>query len=403
MKYMKQCYELLRDVLKDAFNVSSVYFTPPYTDIQKIDIGLRAAVWSNYSDGNAASLLLNSSNPYRILIIKSNLGFYNILITLSCDPKPDFITIGPFRNDELSANYFTKILKDAHIAPSTIQSMKHIYETLPYVQVDTVVNVSRRILERFIPEFREIETELVEYSHDNRPVEVNTDVIHQNFFAFSEQYQSMLSVFLRYINLGDSSGAKAALRELLQAFQIGQNTNMRNYKTFLMTLNNYCHMSLLNTDIHPSYVLKLAISISTRIESVMSPSKAEQIINDICRKYCLLVKNYANSNVSKLTKDAMAYIQSHIEEELSLSRLARLFQKNATVFSDIFHKETGQTLTSFIQHTRVQEAIRLFNTTDLSISEVAATVGYQDFSYFSKTFSKIVGMSPRAYKKKALT
>lgn len=400
---MNLCYQLLRDVLKDGFNISAVYFTPPYEDIRKIDIGLRAAVWSNYSDENSAALLLDSSNPYRILIIKSNLGFYNILITLGGDKKPDFITIGPFRNDELSANYFTKILKDAHITPAAIQSMKYIYEGLPYVQVDTIVNVSRRIMESFIPEFKDVETELVEYSNDSRPIEINTDEIHHNFYAFSEQYQNLLSAFLEHIHHGNSTESKKALKELLHAFHIGPNTNMRNYKAFLLTLNNYCHMSLLRTNIHPSHILKLALSIGTRIESIMSLSRVEQITNDICRKYCLLVKNYANPGYSRLTKDIIAYIQSHLEEELSLNRLATLFHKNASVLSDVFHKDTKQTLTSFIQETRIQEAVRLFNTTDMSVSDVATAVGYQDFSYFSKIFSKIVGMSPRTYKKKALT
>lgn len=400
---MKQCYELLRDVLRDAFNVSSVYFTPPYEDIRKIDIGLRAAVWSNYRDENSAALFLNNSNPHRILIIKSNLGFYNVLITLSCAPKPDFITIGPFRNDELSANYFTKILKDARITPSAIQSMKHVYEGLPYVQVDTIVNVSRRILENFISEFNDVETELVEYTNDNRPIEINTDEIYHNFFVFSEQYQTLLSIFLQYINQGDSTGSKKALKELLHTFHIGPNTNMRNYKSFLLTINDYCHMSLLHTDIHPSHILKLALSIGTRIESIMSLSKAEQITNDICRKYCLLVKNYANSGFSKLTKGVIAYIELHLDEELHLSEIASHFRKNASALSNLFHRETGETLTNFIQQTRIREALRLFNTTDMSVSEVATAIGYHDFSYFSKIFTKIVGMSPRTYKKKALT
>ena len=44
---MKQCYELLRNVLLDAFNVPTIYFTPPYDDISKIDQGIRAAVCWN--------------------------------------------------------------------------------------------------------------------------------------------------------------------------------------------------------------------------------------------------------------------------------------------------------------------------------------------------------------------
>ena len=157
-------------------------------------------------------------------------------------------------------------------------------------------------------------------------------------------------------------------------------------------------MALLHTDIHPLHVIKLAGSVRMKIENMTSLTKLAQTANEICHKYCLLVKNYANPDSSRLTKDVIAYIQLHLDEELSLRHLAAHFQKNASVLSNTFSKETGQTLTKFIHQTRIQEAIRLFNTTDLSVSEVAMSVGYLDFSYFSKVFSKNVGCSPREYK-----
>ena len=80
-----------------------------------------------------------------------------------------------------------------------------------------------------------------------------------------------------------------------------------------------------------------------------------------------------------------------------LNILAEHFGKNASVLSNTFSKETGQSLTRFIQQSRMTEAIKLFNTTDMSVSEVALMVGYQDFSYFSKLFSKYVGCSPKEY------
>ena len=121
-------------------------------------------------------------------------------------------------------------------------------------------------------------------------------------------------------------------------------------------------------------------------------------MNEICHKYCLLVKNYANQECSRLTKEVMEYIQLHLEEELSLSYLAEHFNKNASVLSNTFSKDKGISITAYIQQTRVQAAIKLFNTTKLTVSEVATLVGYQDFSYFSKVFSKHTGCSPRAYK-----
>ena len=396
---MKQCYELLRNVLLDAFNVPTIYFTPPYDDISKIDQGIRAAVWSNYNDDNTKIRFGDTSRQNRLLIIQSNLGFYNVMIFWADDLATDFISIGPFRIDELSPNYFARILKDAHITPNMIQQMKRLYENMPFVPLDALINVTRHILSSYIPEFQNVSPERIAYTDSERPIEFHTDVIEQNFLHFSEQYAEMLANFLKYLKIGESAQARNALFLFLHEAKLTTKRTMRNYKALLSALNNYCHLALLQTSIHPSYILRLAATISARIENTTSLSKLEQMPNDICHKYCLIVKNYANPEYSKLTKDVIAYIEINMEDEISLQQMAEHFGRNPSSLSTIFSRETGQTLTQFIQQTRINEALRLLNTTNMSVSEVSLAVGYQDFSYFSKLFSKHIGCSPRAYRK----
>lgn len=397
-KTLTDCLKLLKDVLLDAFKVSVIFLTPPYEDIAKIDMGMRAAVWTNYTDDNTKMHFLRNQQQSRILIVKSNLGFYNVLIIFEADTFPDFISIGPFRDEELSPNYFAQILKESHIAPVDAQSMRHIYESMPLVLVDAVVNVAKHIITVFFPQFKDIVPEMLQYSEQNRAVDVNRDLLDNYSIEYAEQYQESLFSFLGSIKCGDTDNSKRILQDLIKNTNIIGNKSMRDYKMLLLLLNDFCHMELLHTSVHPLHIIKLTTSLRTKIEDTTSSTKLEQIPNEICRKYCLLIKNYANPDSSRLTKDVISYIQLHMEEELSLSHLADHFHKNPSVLSNTFSKETGQTLTKFIQQTRVHEAVRLFNTTNLSVSEVAMIVGYPDFSYFSKVFSKIIGYSPREYK-----
>lgn len=399
---MKNCFELLKNVLLDAFNVSALYFTPPYENLSKIDQGIRAAVWTNYNDEDSKLRFSDGINKNHLVIVRSNLGFYNLMVFWKGDTSSDFISIGPFRNDELSPSYFAQILKDAQISPDSIRRMKYIYENMPLVQLDTIVNISKHILGSYISEFNELTPELIEYSDHERPVDVHTDIIEQNFAEFASRYAESLSVFLKYLKCGDNSRAKRALQLFLHETKLTTRRTMRNYKSLLLALNTYCHMALLETDIHPSHILRLASTMGIRIENATSLAKLEQMLNDICHKYCLLVKNYAHPEFSKLSKDIIAYVEVHLDETLSLNQLAEYFGRNPSSLSATFSRETGQTVTSFIQQARVNEALRLFNTTDMTVSEVAFAVGYQDFSYFSKIFSKQVGCSPRSYKTKRL-
>ena len=396
----KDCYSLLQQVLLDAFNVATLYHTPPYQDISKIDLGMRAAVWTHYNDDNTKIRFDSTSQSLRVLIIKSNLGFYNILITLSSETTPDFISIGPFRDEELSPSYFTQILKDAHIAPYDVQRMRYIYENMPLIQLDSVVNVSKHILGNFIPEFKNISPELMQYSEQKRAIEMNAAVLDERFIEHSSRYQQLLFQFLDYLKLGDNENAKKALHSFWQESNLISSKNMREYKLNLLMLNDYCHMALMQTSIHPFHILKQSNSVRAKTESMTSFAKLEQMPGEICHKYCILVKNYANPDYSKLTKDIIAYIQLHLEEKLSLNFLAGHFGRNPSVLSNSFSKETGQTLTKYIHQVRIKEALHLFNTTDMSVSEIALAVGYQDFSYFSKVFTQNIGMSPREYRQK---
>ena len=84
--------------------------------------------------------------------------------------------------------------------------------------------------------------------------------------------------------------------------------------------------------------------------------------------------------------------------ELSLSSISEVLDKNPSFLSNQFKKETGKTITKHIQEMRIEKAITLLTTTDLSIQEISESVGINDLSWFSKLFKKIVGVSPTQYR-----
>ena len=59
-------------------------------------------------------------------------------------------------------------------------------------------------------------------------------------------------------------------------------------------------------------------------------------------------------------------------------------------------------LFTFLQEFRIKKSLSYLADTDTSISEVAGLVGIPDSNYFSKVFSRVMGMSPRDYRKKKL-
>lgn len=101
------------------------------------------------------------------------------------------------------------------------------------------------------------------------------------------------------------------------------------------------------------------------------------------------------------TTDIIRYINEAYSEPLTLGLLADRYFVSPWHLSRIFKEATGFSLTDYISLTRVKEAQRLLRETDRSITEVAANVGFDNFSHFGKTFKKITGLTPRDYRKKA--
>jgi AraC-like DNA-binding protein len=96
--------------------------------------------------------------------------------------------------------------------------------------------------------------------------------------------------------------------------------------------------------------------------------------------------------------DIVRYINDSYAEPLSLTGLAERFYVSPYHLSRTFKEATGFTFTDYVNLTRIKEAQRLLRETALSVTEVAAASGFDNFSHFGKTFKKMTRLTPRAYR-----
>lgn len=94
------------------------------------------------------------------------------------------------------------------------------------------------------------------------------------------------------------------------------------------------------------------------------------------------------------------YIADHVDEDLSMERLAQQAFLNPNYLTRVFKKRTGKTVTEYITDYRLRLAEDLLRDTRQSITMVSAKVGYQNYTYFIKQFKKFTGYAPREYRQK---
>ena len=112
----------------------------------------------------------------------------------------------------------------------------------------------------------------------------------------------------------------------------------------------------------------------------------------------LLVQSHSLRTYSKPIQNIINYISFNLTADLSLNALSEEFMLNSSYLSTLFKKETGVTLTNFVNNKRIEHAIYLLNTTQSAIQDIAAQCGINDVNYFTKLFKKLKNMTPTQYR-----
>ena len=85
---------------------------------------------------------------------------------------------------------------------------------------------------------------------------------------------------------------------------------------------------------------------------------------------------------------------------MTLQEVADFTGYSASHFSMLFKAKTGHSPLNYINLLKIQRACLLLDTTQMRMNQICHKLGMDDPYYFSRLFSKIMGMSPRAYRTK---
>jgi transcriptional regulator GlxA family with amidase domain len=102
----------------------------------------------------------------------------------------------------------------------------------------------------------------------------------------------------------------------------------------------------------------------------------------------------------EMVKKAQAYIESKVDEKISVEDLSSRFAVGRRNFDRRFIKATGNTPVEYSQRVKIESAKKAFETSRKTINEVMYEVGYSDVKAFREVFRKITGMSPLEYRGK---
>lgn len=96
---------------------------------------------------------------------------------------------------------------------------------------------------------------------------------------------------------------------------------------------------------------------------------------------------------------AIHFMKENIEKKISLQDISSHTGYSSSHFSALFNQRTGYAPLAYFNQLKIQQACHLLDMTEMSVRQVSYKIGIKDAYYFSRLFSKIMGMPPREYKK----
>ncbi len=98
--------------------------------------------------------------------------------------------------------------------------------------------------------------------------------------------------------------------------------------------------------------------------------------------------------------DAIYYIHSNYQDELSLTDLARRFSFSVSRMSEVIKEATGQTFVRLVHDLRLRQAASLLVSTDMSVTDIAHEVGFGSYKTFVRMFKEAKGVAPTEFRKR---
>lgn len=96
---------------------------------------------------------------------------------------------------------------------------------------------------------------------------------------------------------------------------------------------------------------------------------------------------------------AKQYIQQNFSKQISLEDVSNVAGFNASYFSMLFKKQSGQNFMEYLSEVRMNKAKELFKETNLSVASICEQVGYSDIKHFTQGFKKFTGLKPNEFRK----
>lgn len=331
-----------------------------------------------------------------------NLSYMFMRLPDGVDDK--VLSIGPYSSVEITRSLIIRKSKNQAISPDFLSTLEKYFSTVAYIPDDHTLMVSLYTLGEILWESEQLRVENLQNTvlqfeegifgitgSNSYNTAYDIQVIEKRYLS-----ENKLMEAVRY---GRTHEAERLLRGFSQA-AVEQRASepTRNARNYLIILNTLMRKSVEQGNVHPFHIDKLSSKFARKIENIGSWSDVGPLCREMAKKYCALVNEQSLQSYSPIVKQVITKVDYDLTADLSLRAIAEDVGANASYLSSVFKKETGRTLTDFVNSRRVEKAVFLLQATNMPVATIGQHCGITDSNYFTKIFKKHTGKTPKEYR-----
>lgn len=145
--------------------------------------------------------------------------------------------------------------------------------------------------------------------------------------------------------------------------------------------------------------IRLLVAVCDEIQQIHISAYEEPISHLLSSLLSIIKNNLQRQSTHPLVEKIVRYLHENISEKITLSDIARHTFFSAIYCDSVFKREMGRSIIDYLLEERINLAKQLLTEGTLSLQQIAESVGFSDYNYFSRTFKKRTGYTPVQYRK----
>ncbi|MHC4096914.1 MAG: helix-turn-helix domain-containing protein [Planctomycetota bacterium] len=200
------------------------------------------------------------------------------------------------------------------------------------------------------------------------------------------------------VKIGDRTGAKEILNSILGTILFHNPGDLGVLKARLLELLSILSRSAVEGGVDIDVMLEKNLTFVDKVMHINNQQDLCAWISTALNEFVELV--YSSQDAKKVTqiRPAINYIDANYDKPITLADIARISHLSVSRLAHIFKEQMGITIIDYLTSVRIERAKQLLLATEQSCTEICFQVGYNNQSYFSRTFKELVGMSPRQFR-----